>query len=287
MLKALPLVKFIFGCSKDRFSFYEFNALENYLGNLFKDKIVFYNNKYEEAEECNIPKVIWTCWWQGEDNMPEIVKCCYKSLLNNRGDNKVVLITKDNYTRYLNLPRHILELYKNKTIEFAFVSDVMRAGLLRKYGGLWIDITYLVTAPITINASRFYTIRAGKDDFLVPRGRWSGNCIGGFASYKLFAFLYDCLVDYWINNKYLVDYFLIDHIINLAYDNFPDVKKDIDNIKFIFPNLINFNLNGEYTHDTNILLCRNKFIKLSWKKEYKDYLDNGKKTNYNYIINNY
>lgn len=39
-------------------------------------------------------------WWQGEDNMPEIVRICNNSILVNTLKHKVVLITKDNIHDY-------------------------------------------------------------------------------------------------------------------------------------------------------------------------------------------
>ena len=41
---------------------------------------------------------IWVCWWQGEINMPNIVRICYESICANSGTHPVKLITKDNYS---------------------------------------------------------------------------------------------------------------------------------------------------------------------------------------------
>ena len=43
---------------------------------------------------------VWVFWWQGEDQMPELVKKCYQSLKRQLYDKKIVLITKDNINDY-------------------------------------------------------------------------------------------------------------------------------------------------------------------------------------------
>ena len=48
--------------------------------------------------ELNSKDVIWVCWLQGENEMPETIATCYKSLLRNKGDYNVKLITYSNYS---------------------------------------------------------------------------------------------------------------------------------------------------------------------------------------------
>lgn len=54
-----------------------------------------------------VPKIIWIFWWQGASNMPSIVKKCYQSIIKNKNNAEVILITKDNIRNYANLPEYI------------------------------------------------------------------------------------------------------------------------------------------------------------------------------------
>ena len=79
----------------------EFEALTDYLINDNQELI----NKYQHTETNQIPigetAPIWVCWWQGEEQMPELVKQCYKLLKRYSGRHPVKLLTKDNYQKYI------------------------------------------------------------------------------------------------------------------------------------------------------------------------------------------
>lgn len=42
---------------------------------------------------------IWVCWWQGEEQMPDIVKACYHSIQKHACTHPVILITSENYQK--------------------------------------------------------------------------------------------------------------------------------------------------------------------------------------------
>ena len=68
-------------------------------------------------------RTIWTCWWQGENNAPVLVKKCINSMRNYAGENKVVVIDehnmkeyiKDNYSRNSMTFPYLLHNYLNKS----------------------------------------------------------------------------------------------------------------------------------------------------------------------------
>lgn len=93
-------------------------------------------------------KTIWTSWWQGEDNAPQLVKACWKSQRQYMPDGwRHIVITKDNYKEYITLPEHIMEKMERGLIPQALFSDLIRLELLIKYGGVWMDSTVLCTEP--------------------------------------------------------------------------------------------------------------------------------------------
>ena len=90
-------------------------------------------------------RVVWGCWWQGEDSAPDMVKACWESQRQNLPENvRHVIITKKNYEQYITIPDIILEKWEEGKILTAHLTDFIRMSLLYKYGGLWLDADVLV-----------------------------------------------------------------------------------------------------------------------------------------------
>ena len=98
---------------------------------------------------------IWQCWLQGPDNMPALVRNCLRSVeRHRRPGQKVVLITEENYTEYVEFPDWITRKRREGRIADAQFSDLLRLWLLASYGGCWIDATCFLTAPVPENILR-------------------------------------------------------------------------------------------------------------------------------------
>lgn len=91
-----------------------------------------------------IPKTIWVFWWQGELAMPPVIKECYKSILRNCNGRTVVLLDQNNFKDYITLPDYILRKFYEGVISKTHFSDILRVGLLKEYGGMWIDAAIFV-----------------------------------------------------------------------------------------------------------------------------------------------
>lgn len=72
---------------------------------------------------------IWFFWWQGERKMPRIVYQCYKSLLKNKGNRQVILITQKNYYKYTDISSNIIDLVNQGNITLTHFSDILRFNL--------------------------------------------------------------------------------------------------------------------------------------------------------------
>ena len=60
--------------------------------------------QWQSRTECNIigeTSNIWICWWQGEEQMPQIVQTCYRQIKKMSGNHPVVLITDENYRDFV------------------------------------------------------------------------------------------------------------------------------------------------------------------------------------------
>ena len=181
------------------------------------------DKKCQDDFEGKVP--VWMCWWQGREQMPEMIRMCYESIKANLPEETVTIrfITLDNCLEYVTFSEQIIQKFDAGTISYTHLSDILRAELLYRYGGMWIDLTYLVTKPISrelFAQQRLCTIRfespIWKDD--VTQGRWSGNFWIAPKHHKLFEFMTIAFIYYWETQENQIDYYLIDYLISLAIE---------------------------------------------------------------------
>lgn len=231
---------------------------------------------------------VWVFWWQGEDQMPELVKKCYQSLKRQLYDKKIILITKDNIKEYCSFPQYIFDKCESGKITLTHLSDILRFDLLSHYGGLYTDATVFWTRNLPSSTfSELYTCGGYSDDyyFNVAKGRWTGFLIGGSKGNSLFTFMYDFFLEYWKQREELIDYFLIDYALQFAYENNIGGFKDYaDNVAILNnPNLFELMRirNQTYSEEKKRKLLSNTCaFKLSYKKKF----NNGNNTYANQII---
>lgn len=53
------------------------------------------------------------------------------------------------YGEYINFPHFVHEKRKNSDFRHVFFSDLLRLALLKAYGGVWVDATFLFTASLS------------------------------------------------------------------------------------------------------------------------------------------
>ncbi|MCR5347975.1 MAG: capsular polysaccharide synthesis protein, partial [Fretibacterium sp.] len=157
------------------------------------------------------PGTIWTLWWQGEDNLPEIVKLCHASIRRHCGAHPFKVLTQDNYQEYVTLPGCVMEKFQADAITITHLSDIIRFALLSQYGGLWLDSTVFVAdrIPENVFTAEYYTVRRA----LTPRNRnvaqdrWTIFVLAAQKDNLLCRFVLDFWKEYWKEQKYLIDYF--------------------------------------------------------------------------------
>ena len=234
---------------------------------------------------------IWVCWWQGEENMPEVVKVCYRSIKKLSGKHPVVLITEDNLKDYVQLPQFIMDKYAAGIISRTHFSDILRFYLLKEYGGIWMDITNFLTAEIDSFVpadSTFYSYKHITEYNNVSQGLWTSYFNASGKGNIIPSYLYESLVSYWNKTDKLEDYLLLDFIFKLGYDNIPAMKKIIDSIPLkeigTMRKIMNRKWNGE---EWKRYFIQAPFQKLSYKKYINKTTKKGEKTHYAYMVENY
>ncbi|GEO70623.1 capsular polysaccharide synthesis protein [Levilactobacillus acidifarinae] len=181
---------------------------------------------------------IWVFWYQGKSAMPEVVRTTFNSIIENSNNHEVVLLTGQNVGKYIDIPIVIQEKVENKSVTLTEYSDIIRACILARYGGLWLDATVLVTRliPDEIFKKSFFTIKNLEDErdplfyISVSHLRWTTYVMGGKANNELFLYLADALVKYNSDESALIDYLLLDYFIEIGYEKIPFFKKSLDEL---------------------------------------------------------
>lgn len=237
---------------------------------------------------------VWTCWFSGLDTAPDIVKLCVSSVANSLPQEaQLHIITLDNYKEYFELPKYVLEKYKSGKMSGAALSDIFRACLLSKYGGMWFDATVYVSAPISksIIEADYYTLKTTNrlpyyDD--PSEGLWCGFIWGTAPENPLFKFLRDSLLLYWERYDKVIEYLLPDYIIRIAYQSIPCIHDMIEcfesNIDDIW--LCMRNMESAYNAQlANELDSNTVFNKITYKRNWKRIDENGHTTLFGHLMN--
>jgi len=202
------------------------------------DEIPRYLKRYVRATE-NVPNQvikkdsdkIFSIWLQGENNAPDIVRACFRSVRRHCGQELIVLDEKTLF-EYITLPDYIMEKRRRGLIKNAHFADICRVELLYQYGGIWLDATAFVTAPIPddIINQDFFVYMAG-DIFGYS---FIQNCFirARRGSYLLAAWR-AMILEYWKYENHEMDYFVHQLLFKTLVTNDERAKKYFDKMPHI------------------------------------------------------
>ena len=262
-------------------SYKRYEKIKNYLRAKYSDVIDRYAQLQYVFDEtgggcidCSCP--IWIFWYQGIENAPDIVKMCTESVKRNAHDHPVILIDKDNYKDYVNIPEHILSKINEGKISLTHFSDILRFNLLADHGGIYLDSTVFVTndsGEDVFDWSKYslYTchteIRPETD---VAKGAWVSYIFATSKGNPFAKYMVDMFNAYWVKENMLITYLMIDCMIAIAYEEIPWAKEMIDAVP---PNNCEIyelaqNANSIYADELYKKAISCPFHKLTYKKEF-------------------
>lgn len=183
--------------------------------------------------------IIWQYWGQGiNDNLPDIVKLCFQSVDKYKNDFIIIRLDDKSLDNYLQFPKFITKKRENLAFKPAFFADLLRLSLLYHYGGVWIDATILLTAPIDrqILAQDFFMFsrsqnasdKAFWENFNSDYFGWSSqhyvNILNSFiVAKKHNKLISDCLnimLNFWNTQNFITHYFFFQIMFDVLIENY-------------------------------------------------------------------
>ena len=217
---------------------------------------------------------IFVCWFQGEENAPELVRNCIKSIRNEAPQNSnLVILSENNMLDYVNIPDVVLEKYKKGLITKTNFSDILRFALLSQNGGAWMDSTIFCRDSIDPELFNYklYSIKnSNYDKFNIARRKWTAYFWFAKQNSYFTRRVFQFFCSYWEKYDILIDYFLVDHIIYFLYKNDPICKEMLDAIPVNNPNVsfLQDELSNTFDIEKWELLKKDTcFFKLDWKTQ--------------------
>lgn len=155
-------------------------------------------------------RTIWTCWFQGREGAPSVVRKCLRSWeLKNPGW-EFRCLDAQSVERYVPLGPYV-DLTR-QALTAASLSDVVRILLLHEFGGVWVDATLFCHRPLDawlpgVMEEGFFAFAEPAPDR--PLSSWF--LAGESHSYLLTAWAAR-VVDYWTTRARSDDYFWLHHL---------------------------------------------------------------------------
>ena len=162
----------------------------------------------EDTPDRSAPRRVFSLWLQGEEQAPPLVKACLASIRQNAGA-EVVVLNERTLADWIDLPDIVLRKWKEGKMKPAHFADLCRLELLYRYGGVWMDGTDYLDAPLPewLWEADFFVYLGG--DRL--RGAYCGiqNCFirAAKGSYLLKVWR-ESVLAYWEKEDSAVDYFV-------------------------------------------------------------------------------
>ena len=254
--------------------------------------IRYYERKYRSFIN-NLPRYksthkysnkIWWCWFQGEENAPDLCKACLASLRKNAKNREIIVITKNNYSDFVKLPLFVTKKIDDGSINFTQLSDILRLELLIKYGGTWIDSSVLMTGYDNdyFDKDIFVFKSFLNDNDAISSSSWF---ITSEIDNPILKTTRDLIYEHLRHNNEFDRYYTLHIFFTIARKRYPELWDTIPTIPNTMPHILQFEMKERYSQNRYSKICEISSVhKLS---QHIDFSDEPKDTNYRHIINTY
>lgn len=222
-----------------------------------------YETKINSVHEYS--DTVWWCWFQGEENAPDVAKACLESVRKNMSGKQVIVITEKNMYDYVSMPDFIIEKYKKGIISKTHFSDLLRLELLIRHGGLWIDSTVLCTGNpcYAFNTPLFAFKTNEKNDPATAAQSWF---MSSEKNNPILVLARDLHYEYWKHHNFQIHYFIFYFFLKLAAEKYSEQWKAMPFFSDVPPHILQRELFTQYTEERMAQLERMSDIhKLTYK----------------------
>lgn len=234
---------------------------------------------------------IWVCWWTGIESAPPLVKQCIKSIQKNAGDHPVLVITKENFQQYLDIPDYIYEKMQDGRMGLAHFADYLRVSLINEYGGLWLDATIFCAGeiPEPYFDTPFFTCKSPyRESRYLSHFQWVTFVLGGWKGNIWYSFMQEAFEVYWEKEDTAIDYLFFDSLIYLARNYVPEIRKLMEELPDNTPHRDDLqaamNAALPASEFWNVIQKDTPIYKLSWREKYLRETRDGEKSVYDYFL---
>ncbi len=187
-----------------------------------KYSYVLENHQPSRPEEKQFSNKLFTCWMQGIENAPPLVKKCINTMKERFPEREFIVITEENLSDYIEIPEWFIKKWRKGIIDNTKLSNLIRLELLIKYGGIWMDSTvfcsssdlpdYVDNAPLFMYKERgLGEIRCG--------ATW---LMSAESNNNILRATRDVYLEYWKNENSLIEYFLVTFCLKMAIEKYPE-----------------------------------------------------------------
>lgn len=212
----------------------------------------------------NSEKIIWQYWGQGfnKNDIPEIVQMCFDSVDEYKGRYTVIRLCDESLSEYIELPQYVMKKYKDGVFGKAHFSDLVRLAILHTYGGVWLDATILLTAPLKDMLKNNDWFMYQRDWNQEDKKKWRRTYAYYFSWNKNFKVrllnsviyankntivisdFFQLLLYYWKTECDIKDYFFFQILFTQYMAKYPDRNCSI--VSDCLPNMLQMYITGTY-----------------------------------------
>ncbi|AIM25678.1 capsular polysaccharide synthesis protein [Melissococcus plutonius] len=222
-----------------------FNYLYKHYYPLIKNRPKYLGELHEKTN------IIWICWLQGEENAPELIKVCIRSIRKYNPNKKIIILDEKTLSKYATFPNYILEKRAKGIISNTHFSDLLRAQILVTYGGTWMDATLLCTdvPQDYLTNSALFVYRTFYDDHSQNPIVASSWFLSAEKNNDILTATRDMLFSYWEKHNTLMNYYLFHIFFTIATKKYSEQWEAVPKLSNANPHFLQFELKKQFNQE--------------------------------------